>query len=217
MSGTPARSSAASARSRSARSSRSDLPAPATADQKPARALPLPTLDSTLKRAIFALGGLFALLIIFIIIKNVLSGGSSLPLFVGITQDQQAIIHVISDTTTGTPALDTANQNFAATTSASLGSSQTAIITYLAANKLKVKPKQLTLKINPQLDSELTNAAAAGTYDTTFQQIMQQQLTIYMKDLTQVYNQSTGKKGRALLSSDYNQAKLLQTQLSTGQ
>ncbi len=189
------------------------------AEQQPKRGLPFPKADSTLKRVIFAVGGLFVLLILFIIVKGMLSGGSDLPLFVSIAQDQQELIHLTSPTnSTGQQVvLSASSQDFAATTNASVSSSQSALLTYLAKNKYKVKPSLIGLKVSQQLDTQLTNATAAGTYDSTFQQIMKTQLTTYQNDLSATYQKTTGKNGRALLSNDYKQAKLLLTQLGSGQ
>jgi hypothetical protein len=187
-------------------------------EQPAASRLPLPRLDSMPKRALLAGVGLLAVLIIFIVVKGALSGSSNLPLFVGVAQDQQEMIHLTTNTSTGgQQLLGAASQNFAATTSASLTSSQSAILTYLAANGNKVKGKQLGLKVSQQLDTQLANATAAGTYDQVFQQIMKAQLTTYLNDLNQTYQKTTGKKGRALLNSSYIQAKLLLSQLSSSQ
>jgi hypothetical protein len=178
------------------------------------RALPsLPGISPTAMRAALIAGGLVALLILFIVIKGLLSGGGNLPSFVSVAQDQQELIHLATNasqqhgTTTG-------NQNFAATASLSLTSSQAAIVQYLAANGQKVNAKVLGLKISAATDSQLTAAAAATTYDQTFQQIMKTDLTAYLSRLQQTYKQTTGGKGRALLSDDYKQAQLLLTQLN---
>ena len=157
-------------------------------------------------------GGVLVLLIVLIVIKGVLGGGSSLTPFVSIIQQQQELIH-LSTNASRQQDLSVTNQNFAATAQLSLGSAQSALITYLKSNKTKVGTKQLNLKISTSTDAQLTTAEAAGTYNQTFQEVMKSQLTSYASNLKQAYK-TAGKQGRALLSSDYNQAQLLFNQLN---
>jgi hypothetical protein len=195
---------------------------PATDEVSNKHALPsLPGLsgaNSLLKRAIFGAVGLVALLIILSIVKGLFSGTSNLTYFVSVAQDQQEIIHLTNTqgNTTLQQNLTSASQNFAATANASLTSSQADILTYLANNKYKKASKQLGLKVSSQLDTQLTNAVANGTYDSTFQQILKAQLTTYLTDLNTAYQKTPGKKGRTLLNNDYIQGKLLISQLSAG-
>jgi hypothetical protein len=74
----------------------------------------------------------------------------------------------------------------------------------------------LASKLNGQLDTELTNSQTAGTYDQTFQGILQSQLNSYKKDLAHTYNANTGPNGRAMLKNLYAQASLLQSQVPAG-
>jgi hypothetical protein len=186
------------------------------APKTPGNGSPLPQLNSTPKRAALFVGGLFVLLILFLIIKSLLSGTSNFTLLVGVAQDQQEILHLTSTVTNASQQqnLSAADQNFAATTSASIGSSQTTLATYMAANKHKLNPKTLNLKVSKALDDQLVTAQANGTYDQTFQQILKGRLTSYSSDLSQAYQKTKGSKGRALLASDYSQAKLLLKQLA---
>ena len=179
------------------------------------RSLPsLPGISPTAMRAVFAAGGLFVLVILFVIIKGALSGTSNLTLFIGVAQDQQELIHLAINTSQQ-QGLAVDNQDFAATAKLSLGSSQSAVVNYLANNGQKVDLKKLSLKVSTATDSQLTTAAAATTYDQTFQEIMKAKLTTYISDIQQTYQQTKGKKGRALLNDSYNQAQLLLSQLNT--
>jgi hypothetical protein len=131
-----------------------------------------------------------------------------------VAQDQQELVHLLTpqqENLTASLADDT--KNFAATAKVTLASSQSQVIQYLTSNGQKVDAKKLGLKINPQTDEQLTTAAAAGTYDETFREIMKSELNTYMNDMSAVYKEATGKKGRALLSDQYNQAQLLLKQL----
>lgn len=173
----------------------------------------LPGVGPTAMRAAIIGGGLFALLIIFIIIKGLIGGGSSLTPFLGVAQDQQELIH-LATTASLQQGITTGDQNFAATTALSLTSAQAGIVNYLASNGKKVNPKLLSLKISATTDAQLTAAAAATTYDQTFQEVMKTKLTAYLSGLQQTYKQTSGKKGRTLLNDDYAQAQLLLTQLN---
>ena len=178
--------------------------------------LPIPSLNSTFKRAVFALGGLFVLLLIFTAVKGLFSGTSNSTFLIGVVQDQQEMIHLTSNanTTAASQNLTAASQNFAATTNATLISAQLAIAAALVNTKHNLTPVQLNLKVSQQLDTQLTAAAANGTYEQTFRQAMKAQLNNYMSDLNQAYNKTSGKQGQTLLQNDYAQAKLLLTQLN---
>ena len=162
-------------------------------------------------------GGLIALLIVFTIFKGLLGGGFNLPPFVTVLQDQQELIHLSSaalQPQNGQTTLSVSDQNFVATTQVSMTSAQTQLKTYLTQNNQKVPPNQLTLRVSTTTDSQLTSAQAAGNYTAVFQQVMSNELNTYGSDLRQAFIKTPGKKGRALLSSDYAQAVLLLKQLN---
>lgn len=185
-----------------------------TNPETPARQpLKLPGSDSIVKRAGIIAGGLVVLLILFIVIKGLLSGGGNLPLFVSVAQDQHELIHLATNASQQ-QGITTTDQNFAATAQLSLTSAQSVTVKYLVANGNKISLKVLSLKVSTATDAQLTAAAAATTYDQTFQAIMKAKLTTYVSSLQQTYKQTTGKNGRALLNNDYNQAQLLLTQLN---
>ncbi len=175
----------------------------------------LPGGNSLLQRVLLGAGGLLVLIIIFVIVKSLLGGGNNAVLtsFVGVAQDQQELIHLATNASLQTN-LTVNNRNFVATAQLSLTSSQTAVGKYLSTGGHKVSLKTLNLKISTSLDTQLTNAAAATTYDQTFQEITKSKLTAYISDLQQTYKQTKGKTGRTLLNDDYNQAQLLLTQLN---
>jgi len=184
-----------------------------TANEKPTPQFSLPGGSSLLSRALIFGGGLVGLIILAIIFKSLLGGGSKPTALVSVAQDQQELIHLA--TAAGLQqGITTTDQNFAATTQLAISSAQSTLITYLATNGQKVAPKVLSLKVSAALDTQLQNAAAATTYDQTFQQIMKNQLTVYSSDMQQAFQQTKGPKGRALLNSNFNQAKLLLLQLN---
>jgi len=172
----------------------------------------LPGGNSPLQRALLITGGIFALLIIFVVLKGLLGGGANLDGFVGVTQDQQELIHLVNGASQQ-QNLSADNQNFVATAQLGLGTSQQQLLQYLAKNHKKVSTKQLALKVTKSVDEQLTAAATAGTYNQTFKTVMSAKLAAYQSDLKRTYQTHSGKVGRSLLSDDFNQAKLLLTQI----
>jgi len=183
-----------------------------TQPEAPKQKFQLPGAGSFASRLAYAVGGLAVLLIIFTVIKGVVSGPSSFAIFLPVAQDQQEISHLITNAAQQ-QNLSVTTQNFVSTAQLTVPSNQTALFQYLANNHYKLNPKSVTLKLNPALDSQLTTAAANANFEPTFQVAMTTQLNSYLKDLQHAYAQTTGKNGRALLSSDYDQAQLLLTQL----
>jgi hypothetical protein len=163
-------------------------------------------------------GGLFALLIVFIVLKSLLGGNGIGPDFIAVAQDQQELIHLTSTITQQNDqaaTLSTINQNFAITTQASITSEQTQLLSYLKANHISVSTKLLSLKVSSSLDSQLSAASATSNYDQTFQQISQTLLATYQQDLRRAYAQNKGPVGRQLLNNFYNASALLNKQLNS--
>lgn len=156
-------------------------------------------------------GGLLVLLIILIVLKNLLGGSANLTPFVAVAQQQQELIH-LATAAQQQQDLSVTNQNSAITTQLTIASSQSNLLAYLKQNKTKINAKQLGLKISATTDTQLTTAESAGTYNQTYQTVMQNELSIYMSGLQQAYK-TAGKNGRALLTDEFNQAKLLKNQL----
>ena len=174
----------------------------------------LPGGSSMIGRIGLLAGGLLALLIVFLIFRGLLTGPSNLDSFVTVAQEQQELIHLAANASQQ-DSLPAADKNAAATMQASLTSSQAATIQYLTTNKKKVNEKLLNLKVSAAIDKQLTDAAAAGTYNQTFHEIIESKLTAYANVLSQAYKQNPGPKGKTLLQDSYQQAQLLQTQLDT--
>lgn len=173
----------------------------------------MPTGASLPVRVAVIGGGLFALLVIFLIIKGLLSGGGNTQALITVAQDQQQMIHLATNAGQQT-GLSITNQNFAVTAQTTLTSAQTQLVTYLKTNGHKVGAKTLSLKVSTNLDQELTTAAGNSTYDSTFRETMQTQLNDYQQALRTAYQQTKGPKGRKLLSDQFKGAQLLKQQLN---
>ncbi len=180
--------------------------------QQQSRGPLLPTNSSLPMRIAIFGGGLVVLMILFVVIKGFLGGGSSYTALLSVTQDQQAIIH-LTDNAQKQSDLSESNENFSATANLSLASSRSDLVNYMAKNGKKVNLKELNLKISKTTDTQLVAAASAATYNETYKGIMQKKLTSYMNDLKQAFVETSGPKGQALLNSQYEQAKLLLIQL----
>ncbi len=186
----------------------------------PRRKLALPGFSgnsSVILRAGIALGGLLVLIIIISVARSLFSGGGNTQALTTVAQEQQAMIHILTNGA-GTDnqqqaTLSDSNKKFASTAKLSLTSAQQQLITYMDTNGKKVSTKALDLKIDPAIDKQLTTAATNSTYDSTFKQVMQTELTNYEKALQAAYQQTSGPKGRKLLTEEYNGAQLLLIQL----
>lgn len=160
-------------------------------------------------------GILLVILFLFVIVSKLLTGSdTTTPLLISVAQHQQRVIH-IATAATRQQGISDVNANSALTITTGLTTAQKGLLTYLKTNHHPVPVKTLGLTISTTIDTQLTAAAAAGTYDSTYKSIMQNELTSYAQALKQAYAKTTGPKGKQLLSSDYSSAQLLLMQLST--
>lgn len=160
-------------------------------------------------------GGLVVLLIIFSVVRGLLTGGGSQPHLITVVQDQQELVQLTTKATQQ-QGISTTNSNFAATASLSLSSAQSDMIQYLSVTGVKkIEPKALNLKVSAKTDKQLTDAAVASTYNETFHGLMKTKLETYQRDLQQAYNKTSGPNGRKLLSAQFDQAELLLVQLES--
>jgi hypothetical protein len=189
--------------------------------QSTKRNFSLPSLGGSSSRLVrigVVLGGLLVLIIIFAIVKSLFSGGGNTQALTAVAQEQQAMIHILTNgagqDSQQQAVLSASDQNFAATAKASLTSAQQQLIDYMSINHKKVSDKALAQKVDPMIDQQLTAAAGNSTYDSTFKQVMQTKLTNYEKALRVAYQQTSGPKGRKLLSEDFQGAQLLLAELN---
>ncbi len=173
--------------------------------------LNLPGFNSagpTVKRLITILVGLLLLVIVVSVFKSILAGGTNLNQLTVVVQDQQELLH-ISTAASQVQNLFPNDQNLVATAQISLSSASSQTLSYLTLNKVKLKTATLDGRISKSIDLQLTNAQTAGNYDQVLDQVIQSQLNRYQSDLHYAYVATKGPHGRALLSSEYNQAGLL--------
>lgn len=171
-------------------------------------------LTPTLRKVIAAVGVFTVLVILLVIVASVLKGSSSSLPIENVAADQQELIHVITEASQQ-QNLDSTDQTFVATASLVLTSNQNQLENYLTVNNQKVPKKVMASRISASVDQNLTLAQTNGDYDQVLDQVLTGQLQSYMRDIVSAYNSSKGPKGRALLKSDYSQANLLLTQLTS--
>ena len=167
---------------------------------------------SSLNRILVVAGALLVLVIVFAVIKSFVGGGSNVSNFVGLAQDQQAMLQIAKNAEDQT-GLSANTKNFAVTADVSLTTSKGETLQYLKLNHTSVKAKVLALKVSASTTTQLANAASAGTYEQTFHEIMSAKLKNYASELQQAYSQDKGVKGRKLLSDEFTRTQLLQQQL----
>jgi uncharacterized protein YpmB len=181
--------------------------------ERPHHRFVMPGGGNKLARAAFIGGGLIILLIIFSLLKSIFSNAPDLTPYVSAAQDQQALIH-LAIAAVKQQDLSVVNKNYSYTAQMSLTSAQSDLTVYLTKNHHKVNKKTLNLKVSAAADTRLTNATAAGTYNSTYHDLVESRLKTYLNNLNHAYQTSSGKKGRALLKDDYSQAQLLLKQLN---
>lgn len=172
------------------------------------------------KKIIFGLILGMILILFFGVINNIVNNNSAFNnvAMINIAADQTEILHLLNNTVNSPvpgQTLSASNQDFVGTGILSMTDQQTSFMTFLANYGVKPSPVQLNAKISTSLDNQLTAAGAASTYDQTFTQIMENQLSSYMADLSYAYKTTSIPQGRTLLQKDYIGAKLLLRQLKT--
>jgi flagellar basal body-associated protein FliL len=130
---------------------------------------------------------------------------------VTIAQDQAEIIRVAGDAVKNSHS--DVIQNFAATATVGLASSQQDLLSYMAKNGTKVNDKVLALGHSSKTDQALTAALAADTYDTSYESIMRANLSKYEHDINQGISAAQTKQEVTLLQKANSGAQLLQTML----
>lgn len=172
---------------------------------------PMQNASKPVRIAVIA-GGVLVLIVLLNVIRGVIAGPGPGEKFLSVAQDQQQII-VIATEANKQQALSTINANSSVTTQLSITADQMATTEYMAKNGKSPKPKDLSLMLNGKIITQLEASAAAGTYNETYKTVMTQQLEAYMNNISTLYKQVDGKKGKALLDNNYKSAKLLLQQL----
>lgn len=182
---------------------------------KPPKKSVIPSLGgggSFTQKLIFILSGAVILIIIMWIIGNLLGGGGiNVTDITKLTQQQQEITRVAA---LGAESGRTDVRNTAANAQLSILTQQQQWLRVLANEGVELKDDQLGLLENANTTQLLTNARANNTYDSTFLQILRSYLTEYSQALEANFAKATTDDEKNLLSTNYQQVKLLLEQLS---
>jgi len=173
--------------------------------------VPFMSGNKRLRVALLAVGALVILAIIGSLLSSLTKPKFDSAGLVSITQRQAEIVRIANIAATTSNSSTTLNSAY--TIKLSVGSAEQQLVTYLGKNHVKVTPALLALKKDKQTDSQLSNAVSSSTFDSTFTDIMQTQLTTYQKALKAAYTANPGPTGRKLLTTDYNSVDLLLKQL----
>ena len=172
----------------------------------------LTTFGSSKQSRIFiVLGGLFALLVIGVIIASLISSAANAGKadLLKVAQKQAELVRVSKigvDRAKGASA-----KNLATTVNLSLQSDQSTLVASLKAAGVKVSAKELALGKNPNTDTALTAAEQANKFDDVFIQTIQAQLIDYQRSLKTAFDKSDSKKLQQTLSTQFETAGLLAT------
>ena len=167
--------------------------------------------SSTTKRLVIAASGAVIILLVAVVFFSILgsSGKGNVQKLLDLANQQQEIIRVaglgLAQSQVSTP--DT--QNLAITTQLSLQSDQSATLALLAKDGQKVTAKNLGLKKDTATDAQLSVAAQNGTYDKTFVQSIDNDLTSYGSALQAAYKSTKSTSEKQVLQTSYNNVALL--------
>ncbi len=162
-------------------------------------------------------GGFMACLILILLLRGLFSTGFNLPPFIAVLQDQQELLHIMADisqTPQEQAALPSTFQNFMATAQATITSSQSQLLIYLANNKQVVSPVLMNAKESLATDNALKTASFGNVFGTEFYTIMSKELLVYHNDIRFAYAHTAGPKGHIQLQAEYSQIPLLMKELT---
>lgn len=177
--------------------------------QKPARP-PLIDLSgaSMFKRLILVFSGLFLLIVITVFGMSFLnkSAKEHNEQIFGIIQTQSEIIRVAGAAQQKIYSKDLLNQTI--NTKLSINSSKSELSSALAESGYKINTKKLLASQNPDNDALLEQGEQNGTFDQTYQKLLESQLTEYQAQLQAAYETATPSE-QAAIQSSFEQVNLL--------
>jgi hypothetical protein len=168
--------------------------------------------SSLTKTLIFIVSGAVIFMVVLTLILNAFGGsGSRTADFISLAQSQTELIR-IADQGSKT-AVRQSTKNLSVTIQYSLSTQKQQTLGYLGRNGTTVGQKDLALKQNATTDQQLASAKTTSTFDQVFAEIMQEQLTAYANGLRQIHGLTTNSFEKELLSTYYEQAQLLISQI----
>lgn len=171
--------------------------------------VPVNPLGGSLKQKLVVIGGgALVLILIVVVLSSLLKGGGiNVAAFIPVEQEQVELVRVA--TAGATTSTDSSTQAFAQSVQLSVTSDNQKLTTYITGQHGKIDPKVLGLKHSTDTDTQLQNAQASNTYDSTLRSILQNDLASYSQALKAAYATNPGPNGNKLLNEEYNAAQLL--------
>jgi hypothetical protein len=171
--------------------------------------------NSFIRTIIFIVAGTITLLIVAAIIINALAPKKVTDKdLISLAQTQAEMMRISNQA--GTQAKQQTTRNLASTVQYTMATQQKQTVDKLAAMGVKVQAKQLALKQDATTDQKFTTAKATSTYDQTYTEIIQEQLTAYANTLKSL-NDIASASERDRLSDYYQQTQLLISQVPYAQ
>lgn len=169
-------------------------------------------LDPFIVKIIAILGGAIVLMIVVAVILSAFSKPKvNITDLVGLTQTQNEIVRISYNAST--EAVQQVTRNLAVTTEFSIKTQQAQLLSFLQSEGRKVGTKELAFKQNATTDQQFATAKQTSTFDLVYSQTVQKELQDYSSTLKQLFNASTNSTVRTMLSTDYQQAQLLISQV----
>jgi len=171
---------------------------------QPQKKAPLGSQNSLMTRILIAGGGVFLLLIIFILVNALVFNKKdpSAVLLISIAADQQEISRLSETGIAG--ATDPSTKNYVETVKLTTITQQLELSAYLAKNKVKPLPSELAAKKDTQVDALLTAATKSNRFNEAFDEQIRKNLTVYKNDLEKGYNNASNATSKALLKKAFN-------------
>jgi len=158
------------------------------------------------------IGGTFILMIIVAVLLNALAPAKiSKEDLISLAQTQNEIHRVSAQATSS--ATQQVTKNLATTIEYTMVTQRKQTIDVLAKNKVEVGAKELSLKQNATTDQKFATAKATSTFDQTFTEIIQDELTGYANTLKDLSSKSASQSERDRMSDYYRQVQQLISQI----
>lgn len=153
-------------------------------------------------------GGIgLVVILFFVIILSVLSGGSSATdNLVAVARKQNEVIRIADVGTKD--ATDEKTMKLATMTQLVVTSDQKAMVDYLAKEGNKVGAKDLAIGADSKTDQKLEAAESNGRFDETFTEIILALLKEYQRSLRTGY-EGLGKAGKQIIDQSYENVSLI--------
>lgn len=171
----------------------------------------LPAGNSKQSRIVIVLAGLFALLVVGLVVVALISNAANAGKadLMKVAQQQAELVRVSK---LGIDrAKSTSAKNLATTVNLSLQSDQATLVASLKSAGVKVSAKDLALGKNPKTDTALTTAEQSNKFDEVFTETIQAQLVDYQRSLKTAHDKASSKKLKQTLSDQFTTAGLLAT------